>query len=131
MIFSLAQPLIVPRVWRKLLDIQEFPADTPKRGNLADVNIREDRAYRDDRREVVLSGWSKDFNWIVSLHLRSGSTNYWVYFEVDGHPECQTLETEPEYELFAGEVRLYPSKRPGNLPEQIELTVTVEFSDEQ
>lgn len=72
----LKNKLIVPAVWKELLDIEQFLPGTPKaRGEIV---VDAPTPYRDDSREVNMI----DGDYLVILNLCSGNNNYWLSYQV-------------------------------------------------
>lgn len=94
---TLKTPLRIPKCWKDLLAIEEFPEWTPKKATMQTVLEADPQAYRDDWRMVQI----QEDDWTLQAHLCSGDTNYWLAWIVDG-PDDIWYESEPEHDVYDG-----------------------------
>ena len=73
--------LLIPNVFRKLLEIEELPDNLHKyHGTSTGRHNHNPHPFRDDERAVGVS--DKESNLSVTLWLHSGDGNYWASWEV-------------------------------------------------
>lgn len=100
----------VPRVWLRLLHINQLAPETPTAKWRDPVAVTEPQAYRQDLRTVV---GKYDDGWRAELQLCSGDENYWVEIDIFDADDHVRFSSDAQYSLAEGAMDIDSLDAPG------------------